>query len=390
MALGNRGYGIAEYACALYDPGHQRVLLCHAHESLSAALSGEAEYEGPGYDGAKAFFANIRDQIAARIDVEEVKRALDLDGHALGASEEERAYRLWCLHNTLFLNSLNDLGSHRIAARDILHLPPFVAPIEEPPALLGLFNQMKQEFITARWLYYDGTQAGGLHFADRDVSLYNTLDYPSYSIAIEKVKAAYRVTYSLFDKLAFFLNTYLDLKLDESRVYFRGVWYINADRTRGIRPELDRSENWPLRGLYWLAKDLFDENFHDVTEPDAQALYLIRNRLEHRYLKVHEIYAPPPAEPKAADRMWIDHLAYSVAPGRERGFLRNADRGPGRVVLYYLAGWSSGGRKPLDGPRITAVDRFLHPRPTLASIQSLVLFDHGDVAGELRILDRLR
>jgi len=44
----------------------------------------------------------------------------------------------------------------------------------------------------------------------------------------------------------------------------------------------------------------------------------------------------------------------------------------------------------LDGPRITAIDRFLHPRPTLAGIQSLVLFDQGDVAGELRILDRLR
>src|SRR5205807_6160619 len=65
MAIGNRGYGAAEYARALYDSGHQRVFLCHAHNSLSAALTDEAEYE-EGYDGAKAFFANIRDQIAAR------------------------------------------------------------------------------------------------------------------------------------------------------------------------------------------------------------------------------------------------------------------------------------------------------------------------------------
>jgi hypothetical protein len=310
MALGNRGYGLAEYARALYDSGHQRVFLCHAHQSLSAALADEAEYEGGGYDGAKAFFANIRDQIAARIDVEEVERAMDLDGHEIGASEEERAYRLWCLENTLFLNPLNDLGPHRIAARDILHLPPFVTPIDEPPALLGLFNQLKQEFVAARWLYYDGTRSE-VHFADRGVSLYNTLDYPTYSIANEKVKAAYRLAYSLFDKIAFFLNAYLDLKLDESRVYFRGVWYVNADRQQGIRSELDRSENWPLRGLYWLAKDLFDKDFYDVTEPDAQALYAIRNQLEHRYLKVHEIYSPS-ANPTAADKVWIDDLAYSI------------------------------------------------------------------------------
>jgi hypothetical protein len=312
MALGNRGYGLAEYARALYDRGHQRVFLRRAHKSLSAALSDKAEYEGRGYDGAKAFFANIRDQIAARIDVEEVERGTDLDGHEIGTSEEERAYRLWCLNNTLFLNPLNDLGPHRIAARDILHLPIFVTSIDEPPALPGLFNQLKQEFVTARWLYYDGRRSNGVHFADRGVSLYNTLDYPAYSIAIEKVKAAYRLAYSLFDKIAFFLIAYLDLKLDESRVYFRGVWYLNADRKQGIRPEFDRSENWPLRGLYWLAKDLFDKGFHDITEPDAQALYAIRNQLEHRYLKVHEIYSPPPANPTAADRMWIDDLAYSI------------------------------------------------------------------------------
>lgn len=120
MALGNRGYGLAEYARALYDPGHQRVFLCRAHKSLSAAFSDKAEYEGRGYEGAKAFFANIRDQIAARIGVEEVERGTDLDGHEVGTSKEERAYRLWCLNNTLFLNPLNlfgfEPGARRFAA----------------------------------------------------------------------------------------------------------------------------------------------------------------------------------------------------------------------------------------------------------------------------------
>jgi hypothetical protein len=150
MALGNRGYGLAEYARALYDPGHQRVFLCQAHKSLSAALSDKADYGGPGYDGAKAIFANTRNQLAARIDTEGVERGTDLDGYEIGRSKEERTYRLWCLNDTLFLNPLNDLGPHRTAARDILHLPSFVTPIDDPPALLGLFNQLKQEFVTAR------------------------------------------------------------------------------------------------------------------------------------------------------------------------------------------------------------------------------------------------
>lgn len=312
---------------------------------LSAALSDKAEYESDGYEGAKACFANIREQIEARIDVEGVERGTDLDGHEIGGSEEEHNYRLWCLNNTLFLNPLNDLGPHRIAARDILHLPPFVTPLDEPPALLGLFNQLKQEFVTARWLYYEGTQSG-VHFADRDVSLYNTLDYPTYSIAIEKVKAAYRLAFSLFDKIAFFLNAYLGLKLDESRVYFRGVWYVNADRKQGIRPELDRSENWPLRGLYWLAKDLFDKDFDDVTDSDARAFYAIRNQLEHRYLKIHEIYFPPPANPTSTERMWIDKPCLFDPEGgfRSKDVARHQTRTSGSCLS--LAGTAPRGKPP--------------------------------------------
>jgi hypothetical protein len=40
--------------------------------------------------------------------------------------------------------------------------------------------------------------------------------------------------------------------------------------------------------VFWLSKDLFDDNFQRVTNPDAQATFIIRNHLEHKYLQVHE------------------------------------------------------------------------------------------------------
>jgi LA2681-like HEPN len=313
MALGNRGYGLAEYARALYDPGHKGVFLRFAHQGLSAALSPEATYESPGYENAKRFFQRKREQIESVVDVQKISDSIELDNHELGSSKKERSYRRWCLYNGLFLNPLNDLGPYSIAGRDILMLPSFVTAIDEPPNLLGFFNQMKQEFVSARWLYYEGKDSTGVHFADREVALYNTLDYPSYSLAVEKIKATYRIAYSLFDKVAFFLNAYLSLRIDATKIYFRSVWYENADpRKRVIRPELERSENWPLRGLYWLAKDLYDDDFRDVTEPDAQALYKIRNHIEHSYLKIHEILVPPPTDPKSPGAWWTDQLAYSV------------------------------------------------------------------------------
>ena len=313
MAVGNRGYGLAEYAKALNDLGHKGVFLRFAHQGLSAALLPEAAYEWPGYENAKGVFQRLRDQIDSVVDIEEISCSMELDDHELGSSDEERSYRRWCLYNGLFLNPLNDLGLYSIAGHDVLMLPSFVTAIDEPPHLIGFFNQMKQEFVSARWLFYEGKHARDVHFADREVALYNTLDYPSYSLAVEKVKATYRIAYSLFDKIAFFLNTYLDLGIDTTKVYFRSVWYEKGDpRKRVLRPEFERSENWPLRGLYWLAKDLYDDDFRDVTEPDAQALFEIRNHLEHSYLKIHEMLVPPPTDPESPGAWWIDQLAYSI------------------------------------------------------------------------------
>jgi LA2681-like HEPN len=313
MALGNRGLGLRTYAQALYDPGHQRVLLAFAHASLVAAIAPSAQYKGGGYESAKAFFQRTKECIEKVTDVARVMDGGNLEGHSLGASKAEQDYRRWCLQKRLFLNPLNDLGPYPIAAQDVFMLPSYVTAIDEPPVFSGFFNQMKQEFASARWLFYDAIHARDVHFSDRRVALHNTFDYPSYALAVEKMRIAFRVAYSLFDKIAVFLNAYMKLGINERNLYFRSLWYKNADvRQRILRPEFERFENWPMRGLYWLAKDLFEPGFRDAMQPDAQALYVIRNRLEHSYLKVHEMILPPPTRGHLADRFWTDRLAYSI------------------------------------------------------------------------------
>lgn len=312
MALGNRGYGFIQYAQSLYDSEYRYIFLYFAHKDLSAALSSQSDFGGSGHQHAKAFFAAKKDEIESIIDIRKAKHAIKMDGHPTGTSKEEQHYRAWTLQKRLFLNPLNDLGPHTIAAHDMLSLPSFTTGIGEPPSLIGFFNQMKQEYVSGRWLLYDGLHPGRVHFSDRQVAIYNTLDYPTYSLAIEKTKAAYRIGYSLLDKIAFFLNDYARLGVDSRHVYFKTIWYENQDPRRGIRQELARSRNRPLRALYWLAKDLFDPKLQDVMEPDAQALYVIRNHLEHSYLKIHEMLSPRSERENAAD-MWTDRLAYSVS-----------------------------------------------------------------------------
>jgi hypothetical protein len=255
----------------------------------------------------------LRKEVEASINLKKAEQFLDMDSHPTGRSKKERRYRQWALRNCLFLNPLNDLGPHAIAAQDILSLPSFTTSTDEFPQLFGFFNQLKQEFVSGRWLLYDGLHSEDVHFSDRRVSLVNTLDYPTYSLAIEKVKAAYRIGYSILDKIAYFLNEYAALGVKPRDVYFKTIWYEKGNaQQRVVREQFALSKNLPLRGLYWLAKDLFDPELQGVMEPDAQELYTIRNRLEHSYLKVHDMLISRSGT-DALSRMFTDRLAHSVA-----------------------------------------------------------------------------
>jgi hypothetical protein len=248
----------------------------------------------------------LNEHIVQRYDLEVIGLSYRPDAWPLGDGTTEQAYRRWGLKHTLFLNPLNDVDPASIAAQDVLVLPDFTLPAGEPPIVTGMFNELKQLFVSARWLLWEGTYAEDAHFSDRGVLLFNTLDYPSYGLSVEKVKTAFRLGYSIFDKVAYFLNFYLDLGVAERHVSFRTIWREKDGAP--LRDPVAKSENWPLRGLYWLSKDLYEKGVKDTTEPDARALADLRNHLEHKYVKVHEMSMPVRGE----DDMFHDTLAYHI------------------------------------------------------------------------------
>jgi hypothetical protein len=297
MALGNRGYGLSHYAASIHDIGHTNLMLKFAHADLASALSPKARrfLEGRAHEKLEKVKADIEGYLTA----EYLQAAPEVESLSLGDSEVEKSYRRWCLENRLFVNPLNDLGPYPIAAADALMLPPIVTNHEEGPSgssILGLYNHLKQEFASARYLYYEGIQPQHTHFSDKDVYLYDTLDFPSYSLAAEKTKIAFRVAYSILDKVAFFLNHYLGLGVLDDKVYFKTIWYKNQKKAKGLAPIFQEVQNWPLHGLFWVSKDIFENKpgFKEALEPDAQELSDTRHALEHRYFKLHEFWWPGP------------------------------------------------------------------------------------------------
>lgn len=302
MAQGSRGHAELYYAKNYYDRRAQAIMLYVAHQHLVAADQSAQRFPHLGYHEARAGFSSLRMEIEYAADVERIARNLERERPLSHRSKAAREYREWCLAHRLILNPLNDFGVRAMTEADELVLPGFVSTSNDPPAVIGLFNQIKQEFVSSRWLYYEGTRGDGPHHSDRYTNLSNTLDYPAYGLAVEKVRLAFRSAYSIFDKIAYFLNAYFGLGVKLTQIDFRRIW---TDKTGQLHPQFDQSENWPLRGLYWLSKDFFEDGFRDLTEPDAQALHTIRNHLEHKFLKVHELMLPGHTCPEG--------LAYSIS-----------------------------------------------------------------------------
>lgn len=310
MTIGSKGYGLFKYSYVVPDPGHARFIMAFARHDLVRAAGLPLES-----DRARTFFKERiaeADSALGKGNLRKPAQAL-LNSSPLGRGKQEIRYRKWCLKHRLFLNPLNDLGEHSIAARDRLTLPPMLRPINEGPMFHGLFNQLKQEFTSARFFYYEGLQPLRAHFADRGVYQHNTLDYPSYSVNVEKIKAAFRISYSVVDKIAFFVNAYFELAVKPRRVSFRSIWYTDQERAKGVRPDIQSQQNWPLRALFWVGKDLSEDRpeFVESMAPGSQLLATVRNHLEHQYLKLHEgDWSGPTSEPTL--EFMKDSLALSL------------------------------------------------------------------------------
>ena len=286
MALGNRADSIRSYAEHLYDYGHRGIFLKAAAAGYSSALADDVFWDSGPDERARTVFAEHLGQIEANLVAIDFDHDFDMDGFSLGETPTEQVYRKWCLEEGLFLNPLNDVSTASVATRDILHLPSHTYKSDEEPRFPAYYNHLKQEYVSARFRLYQSRDGLDGHFIDRDVLILDSTDGGEFGHHIDQLKTAFRSAYSLFDKIGLFLNDYFSVGMKPSTVSFRHVWEQSvkgSSRTK-LRPAFEGSQNWPLRGLYYLSKDLFDPEFSEFSSPDAKDLAALRNSAEHRFL----------------------------------------------------------------------------------------------------------
>lgn len=331
MAIGNKANGLFHYGRVLFDNVHSNLFSVFSFHYLADALKRSHYLHPEAREGFENLHIWLRKLITANFPDEYLKKHPDLNNFDLGPDAQLKEYRLWCLKNKLYINPLNDLGAYSDASHDCLNMPTLVVPAKRAPVCINLYNQVKQEYATARYCYYISIEAYNLHFSDKDVPLVDTLEPIKYSYYVEQMKIAFRLAYSILDKIAFLLNDYLELDIKPNRVSFRTIWYENEQKKQ-LHSFFGNSDNWALRGLYWLSMDLYEKegDFDLVLEPDAKEVASIRNHIEHKGFKVVSDVSFLP------DSYKVEDISYSISRTEfERKTLRLLKLT--RAALIYVA-----------------------------------------------------
>ena len=286
-ALANRGNNIAFYAKMLYDSGHKPILLSAALSLTNCALDKDALWESNDRDSFAPDLMSRSKEIASYLDDVGYDDNFDLNQWSLGETLEERSYRRWCLKERLFLNPLNEAYTDSVAARDILHLPSHTYNISESPRFPAFYNLMKLEYVSARYRLYRASHENEPDFVMRDVLLLEGNVSQALGYQTADLRSAFQSAYAIFDKIGLFMNDYFQVGLKPGNASFRKVWSEKRSTSASeLRTMFKNHPNWPLRALYFLSKDLFEDDFRELAEPDAANLSRLRNQIEHRFLSL--------------------------------------------------------------------------------------------------------
>lgn len=324
----------------LNDPSHQQLYQYEAYKLLKAI---------------KTYESDIPPQLQESYSTNPVVKALlefgDKNFSPLSGWDDafkdksktagERRYRAWCCENRLFLNFINDITIKPIANRDILQFPNYVTDIQEGPYLSAAFSAIKREYCFARFLAFEGIH--GIHpsYEDKGLFLTNTLDYVHYDGGTEKIKAAMRICFGTLDSLALLMNQYFNEKATYAK--FTTQW---------IKENLKTQENVFISALYWLACDLTDtskipQDKWKAPNPNAAELKIIRNSMEHGWLRV--------AEQKHSVWVGKSDFAYTISPQDFEKRCYDLLKLVRSAMMYvYLAVSVSENNRPSDKPAFPA------------------------------------
>jgi hypothetical protein len=209
-------------------------------------------------------------------------------------------YKAWSASRNLALNYLNiiyDYGNVDDVQMIDMGLGYFRK--ENNMEYYSWFNIIKQEYNMARYFLYQIDflrDELNVHESQRYNILINTLDYSALGYRTELLKVSLKTAFSVLDKIGLFCCNFHKQKIPTHRIDFHR-WYKEI--------ELEVALASPFNALYWLSKDL------DRKAGNMKVIRQLRNCIEHRFIRVLDIYDVPLDEELADDNKFEYTVSYS-------------------------------------------------------------------------------
>jgi len=276
MAWGNLGIELEHFAFVAGD----MTILRDASEGLAKALASD-RLEQMGASWGRPYFEKAQQRIERLMGLaRQYARPLTPEAPK-SATAYTHHYKEFCLKHQLFLNFCLKNRPCEHVAEDIVSLSLTTTLDHKTtyPRLARVVNEIKERYATARLLLFEACNPAFDTQPYDEMTYYaDNLDYAIYGIRPAKLKLAFEAAYNILDKVAFFINAYLNLAINEKRVTFASVW--REGKNTRLRPAIAERGNYHLYGLYDVSTDL-------APQGHVEHLRRIRDYLTHRYLVLH-------------------------------------------------------------------------------------------------------
>jgi len=281
-ALVNKGIALYQYS---FFTNNSLIILKDAYDCFKLALE-DSELYSDFRNISEKYMGLIEEILSEEIINQEITKEL----HTFSNDNFEGFMINFCLDNKLYLNLCNFCQRCENSIGDTIVIDNMIVKskfgLEEDPFLIlsSYLNQIKMDYVSARFLLilsqYEGID---LDFITKYVYITNTLNYEENDIRIQLLKNSFTSLFNILDKIAFFINEYLELGIKPKKVNFRNLWFnFDENNDKNIKEKLISLNNSGLNALYDIYLDLEYGNNKNYLRKD-------RNSLTHRFLRISYI-----------------------------------------------------------------------------------------------------